>query len=167
VAALFCDNPTVNASAAQLSALARSHRAWMRNLHVAGDAAFRIAFRLQAPLYEAVVANALEKVAESKGIERRGLVLSMLMQLKQICNHPVQYLHQADSSDVDVAELVGRSGKLARLTEMLEEVVSVGDRALVFTQFAEMGHLLRAASRICLGELFSWSSLTLDLEETS
>jgi len=66
------------------------------------------------------------------------------MQLKQICNHPVQYLHQADSDDVDVAKLVGRSGKLARLTEMLEEVVAVGDRALVFTQFAEMGHLLRA-----------------------
>jgi len=105
----------------------------------------------QATLYEAVVANTLEKVAESEGIERRGLVLSMLMQLKQICNHPVQYLHQADSDDVDVTKLVGRSGKLARLTEMLEEVVSVGDRALVFTQFAEMGHLLRAYLPHALG----------------
>lgn len=98
----------------------------------------------QATLYEAVVQDALQQVAESEGIERRGLVLSMLMQLKQICNHPVQYLHQTNGSDVDVAELARRSGKLARLTEMLEEVISVGDRALVFTQFAEMGHLLRA-----------------------
>ncbi len=98
----------------------------------------------QATLYEAVVQDALQQVAESEGIERRGLVLSMLMQLKQICNHPVQYLHQSDGGEADVAELARRSGKLARLTEMLEEVVSVGDRALVFTQFAEMGHLLRA-----------------------
>jgi SNF2 family DNA or RNA helicase len=98
----------------------------------------------QATLYEAVVQDALRKVAESEGIERRGLVLSMLMQLKQICNHPVQFLHQADRAEVEIADLTGRSGKLARLTEMLEELVSVGDRALIFTQFAEMGHLLRA-----------------------
>jgi SNF2 family DNA or RNA helicase len=106
----------------------------------------------QATLYEAVVQDAMQKVAESQGIERRGLVLSMLMQLKQICNHPVQYLHQADGGKVAAADepapsvgtLAERSGKLARLTEMLDEVVSVGDRALVFTQFAEMGHLLRA-----------------------
>jgi SNF2 family DNA or RNA helicase len=73
------------------------------------------------------------------------------MQLKQICNHPVQYLHQSDGGEVDIAELARRSGKLARLTEMLEEVVSVGDRALVFTQFAEMGHLLRAYLPQALG----------------
>jgi SNF2 family DNA or RNA helicase len=97
----------------------------------------------QATLYEAVVQNALDKVAESEGIERRGLVLSMLMQLKQICNHPVQYLHQAAGPEEDVADMARRSGKLARLTEMLDEIISVGDRALIFTQFAEMGHLLR------------------------
>jgi SNF2 family DNA or RNA helicase len=105
----------------------------------------------QATLYEAVVQDALQEVAESEGMERRGLVLSMLMQLKQVCNHPVQYLHQSDGGEADVAELAGRSGKLARLTEMLEEVVSVGDRALVFTQFAEMGHLLRAYLPQALG----------------
>jgi SNF2 family DNA or RNA helicase len=98
----------------------------------------------QATLYEAVVQDSLRKVVESEGIERRGLVLSMLMQLKQVCNHPVQYLHQADGSEIDVTDLAGRSGKLARLTEMLEEIISVRDRALIFTQFAEMGHLLHA-----------------------
>jgi len=106
----------------------------------------------QATLYEAVVQDAMQKVAESEGIERRGLVLSMLMQLKQVCNHPVQYLHQADGAEVDITDLAERSGKLARLTEMLEEVTSVGDRALIFTQFAELGHLLRAYLPQALGQ---------------
>lgn len=71
---------------------------------------------------------------------RRGLVLSMLMKLKQICNHPTQFLK-------DGSQIADRSGKLARLTEMLEEIYEVGDRALVFTQFAEMGELLRVYLR--------------------
>ena len=95
----------------------------------------------QATLYEAVVQDALKKIEELDGIERRGLVLSMLMQLKQICNHPVQYLHQAGKGAADLA-LDGRSGKLERLAELLEEVLAEDDRALIFTQFAEMGALL-------------------------
>jgi hypothetical protein len=59
-----------------------------------------------------------------------------LSKLKQVCNHPAQFLK-------DNSPLPGRSGKLARLAEMLEEVLEVGDRALVFTQFAEMGALLQ------------------------
>ncbi len=98
----------------------------------------------QATLYESVVEDSLRKVEENEGFQRRGLVLSMLMQLKQICNHPVQYLHQVDAKGNELADVAGRSGKLARLIELLEEVVSVGDRALIFTQFAEMGHILRA-----------------------
>ncbi|MBK9710202.1 MAG: helicase [Kouleothrix sp.] len=94
----------------------------------------------QATLYEAVVREALEKVAqaeqEGSAIQRRGQVLSMLMQLKQVCNHPAQFAK-------DHSGLGGRSGKLSRLTEMLEEVYAAGDRALVFTQFAEMGGMLQ------------------------
>jgi SNF2 family DNA or RNA helicase len=94
----------------------------------------------QGTLYEAVVKDVLEQVeeadAEGNNMARRGLVLSMLLKLKQICNHPAQFLK-------DGSELAGRSGKLARLTEMLEEVYAEDDRALVFTQFAEMGELLR------------------------
>jgi SNF2 family DNA or RNA helicase len=109
----------------------------------------------QATLYEAVVQDALQKVANSEGIERRGLVLSMLMQLKQICNHPVQYLHQAEAGPLDehaaTSGLSERSGKLTRLTELLEEIVAVGDRALVFTQFAEMGGLLHSYLTQALG----------------
>ena len=95
----------------------------------------------QATLYEAVVKDVMKKIEEKEGIERRGLVLSMLMQLKQICNHPVQYLHQTGKDAADPL-LDGRSGKLERLQELLEEVLSEGDRALIFTQFAEMGALL-------------------------
>ena len=85
----------------------------------------------------------MKKVDESDGIERRGNVLSMLMQLKQICNHPVQFLHQSAAADpATIAGWVERSGKLERLVEMLEEILAEGDRALIFTQFAEMGQLL-------------------------
>lgn len=98
----------------------------------------------QATLYEAVVQDAMRKIEEQdEGIERRGLVLSMLMQLKQICNHPVQYLHQGETDGSgEKGGLDGRSGKLERLNELLEEILAAGDRGLIFTQFAEMGSLL-------------------------
>jgi len=89
----------------------------------------------QASLYEAVLREGEAEVDEASGIERRGRVLAMLTKLKQVCNHPAQLL-------ADGSALAGRSGKLARLTEMLEEVLAVDERALVFTQYAEMGELL-------------------------
>jgi SNF2 family DNA or RNA helicase len=90
----------------------------------------------QASLYEAVVKDMLEKIEVADGIERKGLILSALTRLKQICNHPAQFMH-------DNSSLPRRSGKLARLDEMLEEVILGGEKALIFTQFAEMGTLLR------------------------
>ncbi|MCC6167927.1 MAG: DEAD/DEAH box helicase, partial [Caldilineaceae bacterium] len=104
----------------------------------------------QATLYEAVVQDALRTIAQAEDLQRRGLVLAMLMKLKQICNHPAQFLHQIGDSylpDGDEA----RSGKLARLVELLEELLAVGDRALIFTQFAEMGRLLRTFLQHRLG----------------
>jgi len=100
----------------------------------------------QATLYEAVVQDVMKRIEEEDGMQRRGLVLSMLMQLKQICNHPVQYLHQsrASTSPGGGSEIAmeNRSGKLERLGELLDELLSEGDRALIFTQFAEMGQML-------------------------
>jgi SNF2-related domain/SNF2 Helicase protein/Helicase conserved C-terminal domain len=91
----------------------------------------------QATLYAAVVKEVTEDiVAATEEIERKGRVLAALSRLKQVCNHPAQFL-------ADHSPLPGRSGKLARLTEMLEEVLEVGERALVFTQFAVMGGMLR------------------------
>ncbi len=92
--------------------------------------------REQATLYEAVVSDTMRTIESSEGIQRRGLVLALLAKLKQVCDHPALLLH-------DGSALEGRSGKLARLTEMLEEVLAVDERALVFTQYAEMGGLLR------------------------
>jgi SNF2 family DNA or RNA helicase len=90
----------------------------------------------QASLYAAVVKEAEAALEDAAGIQRKGLILATLSKLKQVCNHPAQFL--GDNSPIP-----GRSGKLARLSEMLEEVLAVGDRALVFSQFAEMGELLR------------------------
>jgi superfamily II DNA or RNA helicase len=91
----------------------------------------------QATLYEAVVRETLAKIASSEGIERRGLVLGLLTALKQICNHPAQYLHEA-------APLPGRSGKLAALDELLDVILAEGEAALVFSQYVEMCGLIRA-----------------------
>jgi SNF2 family DNA or RNA helicase len=152
----------------------------------------------QATLYEAVVREQLQQIdAAGNEMERKGQVLALLVKLKQICNHPAQFLHQigdgqgpADKGAQGVAAANGaktantakaangakapkpakgrtaaaapeddsgfggedlRSGKLLRLVELLEEVVSVGDRALVFTQFAEMGRLLKSYLQARLG----------------
>lgn len=98
----------------------------------------------QAALYEKVVQETLALLDRSDGIQRRGLVLGLLTKLKQITNHPAHYLKQP-------APLPGRSGKLERLTEMLEEALAVGDHALVFTQFVEMGTLLQRHLREIFG----------------
>ena len=90
----------------------------------------------QASLYASVLKEMEEALESAEGIQRRGLVLAVLSKLKQVCNHPAQFL--GDNSGIS-----GRSGKLTRLIEMLEEVIEVGDRALVFSQFSEMGHILR------------------------
>ena len=100
----------------------------------------------QATLYEAVVKESLERIgsADEAGIERRGVVLAALLRLKQVCNHPAHFLGDGSS-------LPGRSGKLDRLGEMLEEALSVGDQALVFTQFAAMGQMLRSYLQTLFG----------------
>ncbi len=90
----------------------------------------------QAALYAAVGREAESAIEGADGIKRRGLILAALTKLKQVCNHPAHFLG-------DNSKLEGRSGKLARLTEMLEEVFESGERALVFTQYAEMGFLLQ------------------------
>jgi len=100
--------------------------------------------REQATLYKAVVDEELRRIDSSEGVERRGRVLALLTFTKQICNHPAQYLSEA-------GPLEGRSGKLARLTEMLEEALAAGDKALVFTQFREMGERLFSHLTATLG----------------
>ncbi|MDQ2680993.1 MAG: DEAD/DEAH box helicase [Candidatus Eremiobacteraeota bacterium] len=92
--------------------------------------------REQASLYAAVLNEFDNRIDDFSGIQRRGMILALISKLKQICNHPAQFA--ADNS-----ALRDRSGKLTRLEEMLEEVLDVEERALIFTQYAQMGSLIR------------------------
>ncbi|MEX1003810.1 MAG: DEAD/DEAH box helicase [Acidimicrobiia bacterium] len=89
----------------------------------------------QASLYQAVVDEMMPKIEDSDGIERRGNVLATISKLKQVCNHPAQFLH-------DRSQIGRRSGKVTRLDEIIEEVLAEGDRALLFTQYTEFAELL-------------------------
>ncbi|MGB0114668.1 MAG: DEAD/DEAH box helicase [Ilumatobacteraceae bacterium] len=91
--------------------------------------------REQATLYQQVVDQLLTDAEQTDGMKRRGLVLAALMRLKQICNHPAHALS-------DDSRLAGRSGKLTRFDELVTDLLDQGERALVFTQFREMGELL-------------------------
>ncbi len=99
----------------------------------------------QATLYEAVLREVEAKLTEEEGIERQGIMLSTLTRLKQICNHPAQFLQ--DGSEFSES----RSHKLARVCEMLEETQTAGECSLVFTQFTEIGKSLQALFRTRLG----------------
>lgn len=98
----------------------------------------------QASLYASVLKETERELAVAAGIARRGIILATLSKLKQICNHPAHFLGDGSS-------MPERSGKLARLTEMLEELIVVGDRALIFTQFVNMGHMLKQHIQETLG----------------
>ena len=76
------------------------------------------------------------RLDSAEGVKRRGSILDTLTKLKQACNHPRQLLG-------DNSAITGRSGKLARLQEILDEVLPAGDRVLLFSQFAEMGAILQ------------------------
>ncbi len=91
----------------------------------------------QVQLYEAEVREALAAIQDKDGIERQALVLRLLTVLKQICNHPAQYLHQT-------GPLAGRSGKMAALEELVPVIVDEGDSVLVFSQFVECLALIEA-----------------------
>jgi SNF2 family DNA or RNA helicase len=90
----------------------------------------------QATLYQKVVEDSLAEIDTATGLQRRGMILALLIKLKQVCNHPAQYLKESSLDKYN-------SAKLQRLDEMLEEALAEGDRALIFTQFAEWGKLLK------------------------
>ncbi|MEU9535668.1 DEAD/DEAH box helicase [Streptomyces sp. NPDC048213] len=94
--------------------------------------------REQATLYEATVRETMAYIEASEGIARRGLIMKLLASLKQICNHPAQYLKE------DAARLTGRSGKLALLDELLDTILAEDGSVLVFTQYVTMARLLSA-----------------------
>ena len=90
----------------------------------------------QVTLYEAMVRETMQAIAAAAGIERAGLVFKLLTGLKQICNHPAQYLKQP-------GPLPGRSGKLDLFDELTDAIVAGGESMLVFTQYTQMATLLQ------------------------
>ncbi len=86
----------------------------------------------QASLYEALVKDVTEKINDTDGIQRKGLILATLLKLKQICNHPAQFLQDGSEFSTE------RSHKLSRLVDMVEEAISEGKSLLIFSQFKEV-----------------------------
>ena len=91
----------------------------------------------QLSMYEALVRESLFQINGSEGATRVGMVFRLLTALKQIANHPGQYLHEIDGP------LDGRSGKLDATVELVGAAVEGEERVLVFSQYVEMCHLLR------------------------
>ncbi|MCP3818797.1 DEAD/DEAH box helicase [Streptomyces sp. A3M-1-3] len=90
----------------------------------------------QAGLYEAVVRETLAEISGADGFARRGLVVKLLTALKQICNHPAQYLKE------EQPHIAGRSGKLELLDELLDTILAEGASVLVFTQYVQMARIV-------------------------
>ncbi|WP_234433231.1 DEAD/DEAH box helicase [Streptomyces sp. NRRL WC-3549] len=105
--------------------------------------------REQATLYEAAVRETMTFIESAEGIARRGLIMKLLGSLKQICNHPAQYLKE------EPTRLAGRSGKLALLDELLDTILAEDGSVLIFTQYVSMARLLAAhlASRAIPSQL--------------
>lgn len=104
----------------------------------------------QAALYQQTVRELAERLNEVDGMQRRGLVLATLMRLKQICNHPSQWLGDAAWREDD-------SGKLLRLGEIIEEIAARQEKVLIFTQFKEITPLLSSL----VGRTFGREGLVL------
>ncbi|MFC7331018.1 SNF2-related protein [Marinactinospora rubrisoli] len=103
----------------------------------------------QAQLYKATVDDMTERLGDAEGMRRKGLVLATMARLKQICNHPAQFLG-------DGSALAGRSGKLDRLEGLLAEALAQGDRALCFTQYTAFGDRLAPYLAARLGREVLW-----------
>ena len=90
----------------------------------------------QAGMYEETLNQMIRDVESSEGIQRKGLVLKLITALKQICNHPAQF---SKSDRYKISE----SGKMEVLMNILDNIVSSGEKVLIFTQYVQMGHILK------------------------
>ncbi|PFP30892.1 ATP-dependent helicase [Bacillus sp. AFS073361] len=95
----------------------------------------------QASLYEQLIHDTFAEIEKLSGFERKGLILQMLSRLKQLCNHPALYLKEKSAG----RELLERSNKLEKLVELIDAVLEQGESCLIFTQYIEMGEMIRSA----------------------
>jgi SNF2 family DNA or RNA helicase len=94
----------------------------------------------QASLYEQLIHDTFAEIEKLSGFERKGLILQMLSRLKQLCNHPALYLKEQSAGRV----LLERSNKLEKLVDLVGSVLDAGESCLIFTQYIEMGEMIRA-----------------------
>jgi SNF2 family DNA or RNA helicase/uncharacterized Zn finger protein len=93
----------------------------------------------QAALYKSITQDLMQEVENAEGINRRGIILKLLTILKQVCNHPLQYLKNDNEVKPE------QSGKMMLLLQLLETIYENGEKVLIFSQYKEMGSLLRTA----------------------
>jgi SNF2 family DNA or RNA helicase len=94
----------------------------------------------QASLYEQLIHDTFAEIEKLSGFERKGLILQMLSRLKQLCNHPALYLKEKSAT----RQLLERSNKLEKLVELVDAVLEQGESCLIFTQYIEMGEMIKS-----------------------
>ncbi|MBY0084246.1 DEAD/DEAH box helicase [Brevibacillus brevis] len=92
----------------------------------------------QGALYETAIQDMFDRMEKASPMERRGLILTTLTRLKQLCDHPALILNEIATTDE-----ASRSHKLERLLELVEDIRQKKERCLIFTQYIEMGNLLQ------------------------
>jgi SNF2 family DNA or RNA helicase len=98
----------------------------------------------QAAVYQNIVDNVLKEISGMEGVRRRGTVLKMITALKQICNHPDNFLKKGNA-------LPDKSGKSMMLMDILSQIRDAGEKTLIFTQYREMGDILTEMVRNTFG----------------
>ena len=114
----------------------------------------------QAVLYEKTLNEMMEKISGFTGINRRGNIFKLITALKQICNHPYQFLKSGEMT-------VEMSGKLEKCISTVNTILEHGEKTLIFTQYKEMGDILtKVIAQECNTEpLFFHGSLTVPQRE--
>ena len=114
----------------------------------------------QAVLYEKTLNEMMSKISEFSGINRRGNIFKLITALKQICNHPYQFLKSGEMT----REM---SGKLDKCLSLVETITERGEKTLIFTQYREMGDILNKVieNELNFEPLFFHGSLTVNQRE--
>src|SRR5574344_1325852 len=114
----------------------------------------------QAVLYEKTLNEMMEKISEFSGINRRGNIFKLITALKQICNHPYQFIKSGEMGKE-------MSGKMEKCIDLVQNILDRDEKTLIFTQYKEMGDILcKVISQECNTEpLFFHGSLTVPQRE--
>ena len=109
----------------------------------------------QILLYNAIMDGIFEELEGKTGIERRGIILNIITGLKQACNHPAQYLRSDNPK-------ISESGKMELLITILENILDVDEKVIIFTQYAQMGKIIQklVSEKLKTDVLFLHGSLT-------